>query len=310
MASDPSNHQAVVIFTPPSGRTFAYASYGDPTGHPVLAFHGTPGSRLKYAVADDCARSLGLHILAIDRWGYGRTPPPARKDISLAGFGDDMSAFVEWLAEQRDALPVASIVGISGGGPYAMATAARLGSRATGLALVAPVAPLRGLNAAAGAQVGMSAFHRIAFFGLPRVPGAVRAAFSVLRLALNTNGPMAMRLVTARACASDRAIACAPGTVDRLATAFREGLSAGASGAVIDMKVFSAQWDIDIAKISAPSVLWIGDLDRNVPIPPIKALLKRMKNLQVIDLPGAGHFWISRHYSDVLTQLKAIQSKT
>src|SRR5262245_5234094 len=65
------------------GRTFrraggplvTYREYGAPGGLPVLALHGTPGSRLKYAAADRDAARMGLRIISPDRWGYGRSDP-------------------------------------------------------------------------------------------------------------------------------------------------------------------------------------------------------------------------------------------
>ena len=38
------------------GHRVAYAEYGDPSGDPIVAFHGTPGSRLFGALLDGQAR--------------------------------------------------------------------------------------------------------------------------------------------------------------------------------------------------------------------------------------------------------------
>ena len=66
------------------GRALVLRVYGAPDGLPVVALHGTPGSRLKFSTTDAAAKRLGLRILALDRWGYGGTSPPAMQ--SLAGF--------------------------------------------------------------------------------------------------------------------------------------------------------------------------------------------------------------------------------
>ena len=288
----------IQTFTPPSGRTFSYCTYGAADGDPVLAFHGTPGSRLKYAIADQVARQLNLRLLSIDRWGYGATPPPPRAEWSVRGFGEDM----QHLLDDRG-LGKTSVVGISGGGPYALGTAAVLKGRVSKLALVAPVAPLVGDNANQAANGEMTVFHRVAFFGVPRVPGLVRGTFGALRQVLNINGPAAMRLITARASSADRRIACEPSNAQRLAETFRVGLSQTTQGAVIDMNVFSNAWDVDLKTIDTKTRLWIGSEDRNVPLKPATALAQRVANLEVIELRGAGHFWISQHYADVLNWL-------
>ncbi|MEO1206606.1 MAG: alpha/beta hydrolase [Pseudomonadota bacterium] len=292
----------VKTFNPPSGRAFSYCEFGAADGHPVLAFHGTPGSRLKYEVAHEAATGLGLRLLSIDRWGYGGTPAPPRDDVSLHGFGQDMRALIQSLGKSQ-----ASIVGISGGGPYAMATAAVLKGKASKLALVAPVAPLVGANAVSSAVADMRMFHKLAFFGVPKVPGLSRVAFGALRSVLKVNGPAAMRLVTARAGPSDRVIACAPENAARLSETFRLGLEKTTRGAAIDMQVFSSAWDVDVGDIASQTRLWIGTDDRNVPIPPAKALQTKIRKFELTELPGAGHFWITKHYADVLGWLASKQ---
>ncbi len=291
------------VFEPGSGRAFAYAVYGAPDGVPVLAFHGTPGSRLKYRIADAEARALGLRLVSIDRWGYGETRAPPSP--SLAAFATDMADFAEALGE-----PKFGIIGISGGGPFALAAAAGLGARSAALALVAPVAPLRGPLACPDAMARMSGFHRLAFFGTPMVPGLPRAVFQVLRLALRADAGFAMRAVTARACPSDRAIACAPGMAERLAEAFREGLRPGVDGPAIDMRIFARPWDIELGAITGRSALWIGELDRNVPIDAAKALRTHLAGLEIVVPPRAGHFWISRNHGDVLEWLVSALTST
>ena len=47
------------LLTLPDGRRLACAEFGDPNGVPVLALHGTPGSRLMFALADKAAQDEG-----------------------------------------------------------------------------------------------------------------------------------------------------------------------------------------------------------------------------------------------------------
>ena len=50
---------------------FGYAEAGVADGEPVIHFHGTPGSRLEMAWADDVVSAAGVRMLAFDRPGYG-----------------------------------------------------------------------------------------------------------------------------------------------------------------------------------------------------------------------------------------------
>jgi hypothetical protein len=54
------------------GRKLCFAEFGANDGFPIIALHGTPGSRLMHAPAHDAAAKLGLRIISPDRWGYQR----------------------------------------------------------------------------------------------------------------------------------------------------------------------------------------------------------------------------------------------
>ena len=60
------------------GRALGFRVWGDADGRPLLFLHGTPGSRLKFAIGHDAGRALGLAIVAPDRWGYGLSDPHPR----------------------------------------------------------------------------------------------------------------------------------------------------------------------------------------------------------------------------------------
>ncbi|KAF2434330.1 alpha/beta-hydrolase [Tothia fuscella] len=103
-------------FTLPDGRKLGYAQYGSLTGKPILYCHGLPGSRIEATYHDDLGKSIGARIIAIDRPGHGwSTPNPNR---TLLGFVRD----IERLAEHLE-LEFYSVMGVSGGGPSALACA-------------------------------------------------------------------------------------------------------------------------------------------------------------------------------------------
>ncbi|MEM1372327.1 MAG: alpha/beta fold hydrolase, partial [Pseudomonadota bacterium] len=233
-----------------------------------------------------------------DRWGYGPTPAPQRSDWSLRRFAADIRCMRECFG-----WATAAAVGISGGGPFACAAAAGLGDACSRLALVSPVGPLVGGGVIQAARRDMSAFHKLAFFVSSKPPGLIRGVFGTLGLLLQVDGRLAMRTVTARACARDREIALAPETAQRLAGVFREGLNLSSVGPVIDLHVFSRAWDLDLNAIKAVSRVWIGTQDRNVPVKAAKALAELLPNSSLEVLADEGHFWVSRNYPTVMTWL-------
>jgi pimeloyl-ACP methyl ester carboxylesterase len=271
------------------GRRLGYRIYGDPAGTPVLFLHGTPGSRLKFAIAHSSGKGLGLAIVAPDRWGYGLTEAPARP--SLAGFAGDMSALMDDLGQPRFA-----VGGISGGGPYAAAVAASLASRVTALALVSPVGPI----ADAGLGASLPPLHRLCFTVLPRRPRTVSAAMRAFRWSLTHTPRLAGHLTTWRAARPDKRLIRRPEVRQRILGSFREGLRPGTVGPNIDLSLFSRPWQVDLAAIAAPARLWIGARDCNVPLAAVRALGERVAHCIVTELPDAGHLWVSVHHADVL----------
>lgn len=60
----------------PDGRTLTYTISGVSDGYPVIAHHGTPGSRLFAAILSTVATEENVRLIVPDRPGYGRSSPP------------------------------------------------------------------------------------------------------------------------------------------------------------------------------------------------------------------------------------------
>jgi pimeloyl-ACP methyl ester carboxylesterase len=130
-------------------RLLAYAEYGDPGGVPVFLFHGLPGSRLAWGLLPDNPFPPGLRIVAPDRPGYGRSDPNPYH--TLLDWANDVTQLADALA-----IDTFAIVGISGGGPGALACAWKMPERVTSVGVVACPAP----TDASGVFKGMSRTNR------------------------------------------------------------------------------------------------------------------------------------------------------
>lgn len=105
--------------TLPDGRTLSYAQYGLLTGPAVFYLHGLPGSRLEGALFDAPAITPRARIISVERPGYGLSSPQPDRTIL------DHAKDIDYLARHLD-LESYAVLGISGGGPYALACAAAL----------------------------------------------------------------------------------------------------------------------------------------------------------------------------------------
>jgi pimeloyl-ACP methyl ester carboxylesterase len=277
------------------GRTLGWHEYGKQDGRPVLAFHGAPACRLLFAPADEPAQILGLRLIAADRPGYGLSGPmPGR---TLADWASDTSQLMDHLGINR-----APILAISGGGPYAVAAAAALGERISGLALVSPL----GEVGAPQARAMTNALQRGFFRGVPSRPALLRRATEAVRFAFLRAPEATYGVFRAALSAADRQVLATPAArrliMDMTAEAFRTGIE----GAVSDMAIYSRPWGVDPAKIECRTMLWQGTADRIVPAALAFDLGRRLPHCAVHRLEGHGHFWVVEHIEEVLRAVASL----
>jgi pimeloyl-ACP methyl ester carboxylesterase len=276
----------------PDGRLLGYAEYGDPHGLPVFGFHGTPGSRFMFAIADAPARELGIRLLAPERPGFGISSyHPGR---TLASYAADIAVFADVLGIERFA-----VAGVSGGGPYAAACAALLPERVVALGLISPVGPV---CAGEGAEkIGPG--HHVLFRVSPRVPPLLWPVFSLGRCAF-LYAPMSVySFLLGRAAPSDWKILTRGDVRRNLLAGVAEGMRPGVRAGLQDMRLFSRPWDIPFDAIRAPAFLWQGTSDRNVPPSAAFKLGELIPGCQVQRIEGAGHYWVFDNIRPVLQRL-------
>jgi pimeloyl-ACP methyl ester carboxylesterase len=119
----------------PDGRRLAYTEYGDRHGKPVLYCHGYPSPRREAQLVSETAAALGGRIISPDRPGYGDSDP--QRDRTISDWPADIARLADALGLERLAL-----LGVSGGGPYAVACAWRLPERLSKIAIVCPLGPI------------------------------------------------------------------------------------------------------------------------------------------------------------------------
>jgi pimeloyl-ACP methyl ester carboxylesterase len=117
----------------PDGRELCFCEWGRVEGRPVFVLHGTPGSRFLRHVGGEYERQ-SLRVITYDRPGYGRSSRlPGR---TVAQSATDIATIADHLGLARFA-----VVGISGGGPSALAAAAAMPDRVSRCATIVGAGP-------------------------------------------------------------------------------------------------------------------------------------------------------------------------
>jgi pimeloyl-ACP methyl ester carboxylesterase len=126
-----------------TGRELEVREYGDPGGEPAFFFHGLIGSHHQASYIAQKAKECGLRIIAPNRPGVGRSVfTPRKGPLEAVADVEDMARFLH--------LDRFSVIGISGGTPYALACLHRLGNRIRTVTLISGMGPMRLHGALAG----------------------------------------------------------------------------------------------------------------------------------------------------------------
>ena len=280
------------ILTLPDGRRVGCAEYGSPLGLPVLALHGTPGSRLMFALAHKAARERDVRLIAPERPGYGLSD--FWRVESLAQIAEDLSAVADAYGLDRFA-----VIGVSGGGPYAVAAAAAMPDRISLLGLVAPMGEV------ADRELRLSRFHKLLFKRLARRPWATRVFLRRLRSMVFKSPDTTYRLLMRRARPSDRHVLARYDVMASLQAAIGETLRPRVEGAAQDLRLYCASWGLQLGDIDVPAIVWQGGDDPVVPPAAAYALARALPNCRLDVIPGAGHYWVYAQFGQILDAVAA-----
>jgi pimeloyl-ACP methyl ester carboxylesterase len=271
------------------GRELAWSESGDREGMPVLAFHGTPGSRNQLLIDDAPMRAAGVRWVAPDRPGYGASTFHAGR--TLAGWADDVAQLADHLGVEQFA-----VVGVSGGGPHAAACAHGLTDRVSAAALVSSVRPLGEPGSEAGMMAQNRAFTRMA----RRFPAANRLPFGAIAR-LGRLAPDRLLAAVAKAAPSADAATLARPDV---AAAYRRDLAEASRttgrAATQDFALLAHDWGFRLEDIRVPVHVWQAEGDRNVPLAHARHLAEAIPGAVLHLVADGGHFLVVDHLLAIL----------
>lgn len=279
------------------GRTLAYAEYGDPGGTPLLFFHGTPGSRLQFRDTDEAGRRWKVRILAPDRPGYGEsTASPGR---TVGQYADDVRDLADHLGLRHFA-----VAGISGGGGYATACAARLPDRVSTAIVIAGMAP-----ATKAVMAQMRSKNRTVLRLARWAPWLLGPMMSRTATMLTNPTPKTLDRLAKGLPPVDAGMLRRPQVLATFAADTAESMRQGAGATVEDLRLYTRPYDFALEDIAVPVHLFHGDADANVPIAIGRDVASRIPGCQAAFTPGAGHLWFLDHMDEILSIASAAEQQ-
>jgi pimeloyl-ACP methyl ester carboxylesterase len=228
-----------------------------------------------------------VRLVTFDRPGYGEsTPAPGRTLLDVAG---DVARLLDVCG-----IAECGVVGWSGGGPFAAATAYALGGRVRAVAIVSAPGPL---DEVPGAWEQLGDYQR---------PTATMSRREPLRSARAVARHMAPFLADpesflGRGTGADGHVLHGPAR-SMLVTQVAEGLRAGADGMAADMIAMWCNWGFSLADLTQPVHVFHGVHDpHNATDAQCYASVTARGDLT--RWPDAGHLGIVTHWDEVLASL-------
>jgi pimeloyl-ACP methyl ester carboxylesterase len=264
----------------PDGRRLDVRVSGPTGGLPLVFHHGTPDARIPVRAWERAAHARGLRLVTTSRPGYGDSSrQPGRSVVDVAA---DTAAVLAAVGAER-----CLVAGWSGGGPHALACAARLKAAAAAVLVIASPAPYGadGLDWMAG----MGEENIVEFSAALKGEDELRSYLLQEREQLKdvTAADVAASLETLLPDV-DRAVLTGEFAED-VASSFREAVRTGVEGWLGDDLAFTRPWGFGLEQISVPTMIWQGTADLMVPFSHGQWLASRLPAASAHLEEGEGH---------------------
>jgi pimeloyl-ACP methyl ester carboxylesterase len=250
-------------------------------------------------LADEPARALGIRIISPDRPGISGSIMQRDRKLS------DWPRVVERLVDDLQ-IGEFRILAISGGAPYAYATAVAMPERVRAIAIVGGVIPFSELKDFKGLLPlyrWMLAFYR-------NHPQLLRCSFHLARPFLSLRAPVRLRplvlkMLLLRPC--DAASLRDAAAFEAIFESQRRAWRGSAEGVMIDAQVYAQPWGFAIEDVRVPVRLWHGVEDRAFAVRLAEEIAKRFPNCRARFVRDEGHYSLPiRHMGKILQDLISV----
>jgi pimeloyl-ACP methyl ester carboxylesterase len=283
----------------PDGAVVAFQEYGDPLGTPVIFCHGWPSSRTMAQLADESAHTLGIRVISPDRPGISASSMQLDRKLS------DWPRVVEQLVNDLE-IGEFRILAISGGAPYAYATAIAMPERVRAIAVVGGVIPFGELKDFKGLLPlyrWMLAFYR-------NQPQVLRQLFRLAQPFLAFRAPIRLRplllkMLLLRPC--DAASLRDDAAFEAVFESQRRAWRGSVEGVLVDAQIYAQPWGFVVEDVQVPVRLWHGIEDRAFAVRLAQEIATRFPNCKARFVPNEGHYSLPiRYIRDILEDLISV----
>jgi pimeloyl-ACP methyl ester carboxylesterase len=271
------------------GRKLGFAEVGDRTGKPVFYFHGFPGSRLEAKLAERIALDSHVRFIGIDRPGYGLSD--FKPDRRFTDWPDDVTELADTLGIDRF-----SILGVSGGGPYAAACAFKIPDRLDAVGIICGMAPAD----VPGLMLNMPWTYRQGLRLAGRFAEIATTLYAFPAFLFKNYPERVLSILSAKVTLSDKTALKNSDLTAVLSASFREAFLQSLRWPAEDVVLYSRSWGFRLQDIRIRVHLWHGEKDWIVPPQMARYMARNIPDCRATFYPDEGHFSI------ILNRIKEI----
>ncbi|WP_159448398.1 alpha/beta fold hydrolase [Demequina sp. NBRC 110052] len=264
-----------------------YSAGPDDARVTVLWHHGTPNTGEPPRALVDLAASHGVRIVSFDRPGYRESEDAGPRSVS------DGARLARAVLDEAGAGRVVAL-GYSGGGPYALASAAAMPVRVERVALFASLAPFR-VDPADPRGLGLRWWRGMHGPGLGEVIAALRGGPALRRHLREPDVDPPMFI--------DRDIAALDGRWHDFRGTASRAVETGVEGVLADDLSFISPWGVPVSRVTQPCLVVHGASDLVVPERHARWLSHALPDASLTVRDGDGHLSVLDGLDDAFSWL-------
>ena len=275
------------------GRSLSFASFGDPAGRPVFYFHGFPGSRFEPQSNHEAYLKAGIRLLALDRPGMGESTRKSKR--KLLDWPDDVVEVAKILNLEKF-----SVLGVSGGGPYALACARAIPGYLDKVTVACGLGPMDAPNATSGMMLSNRILFRYGRF----FPPLLRLSVFLMVRQLSSKPVKGFEKFVEGLPEPDRLVLSEPEAQEFVLTSAVEGVCQGGGPLLEEIRIYSKLWGFKLDDLNIPISLFQGEVDIDVPASMARYQAELIPDCELNLYPTDGHFsLLVNHIDEIIASL-------
>ena len=235
----------------------------------------------------------GIRLLALDRPGMGESTRKSKR--KLLDWPDDVVEVAKILNLEKF-----SVLGVSGGGPYALACARAIPGYLDKVTVACGLGPMDAPNATSGMMLSNRILFRYGRF----FPPLLRLSVFLMVRQLSSKPVKGFEKFVEGLPEPDRLVLSEPEAQEFVLASAVEGVCQGSGPLLEEIRIYSKLWGFKLDDLNVPISLFQGEVDIDVPASMARYQAELIPDCELNLYPTDGHFsLLVNHIDEIIASL-------